>query len=285
MEKRAIVFFFLGYLVVATNIAEARIGEGYRQCVARYGNSYKNYPGLSHLFGVAVFEKEGINVAVAFDNPNKQGFLVLYTGGCFLSRRGRNAASNLKDNEIDSLMASLNVTWESTDCEQPKRNPPVTHKRNQRHSGFSFDKDIGFGSSPKSFTLSTSKAKECSSAPNLPVWTENIILAKEAVKNFVEAITLEKLSDDNGRCFYDRAKVVFSNPDFFVRPNDQYLLTPYRRSGDNLFAFKLFVGGNCYGLALINSDAATDISSWADAYQKANEKAPPEDKGRKLQGF
>lgn len=282
-KKQAKVIALIA-LAGAANIAEARIGENYRQCVARYGNSYTNFPGLTHLLGVAVFEKDGVNVTVAFDRPNRQGFLVLYTGGRFLTLDERRDAADLKDNEVDSLMSSLSISWETPEYEPPKATAPASNSRiDPSMRSFAGPKKVKGGGS--SYTMpSAAPVKKTTSAPKPPKWTENLGSAKKAVKDFVEAVTLEKPRyEDYGagpKFFYEKLHV----GGFIFWPG-VVALEPYRRSGDHLFAFKLVAGGKCYGLVLVNSDAAKAISGWSEAYVKSHDNPPPKDKGRTLQGF
>lgn len=271
------------FLVAAANLAEARIGENYRQCVARYGSSYTNFPGLDHLLGVAIFEKSGINVTVAFDRPNKQGFLVLYTGGRFLSQYERKNAADLKDNEIDALMASLNVSWDSPKYEPPKAGTSKSSRIDPSMRSFAGPRKVKGGS--YNAMPSTTPTKKENAAPKPPKWTENLSSAREAVKGFVEAITLENPSYNHGYFHFRNLEIAASDWSTGSRIVDHYSLKPYRRSGDHLFAFKLFADSKCYGLVLINSDAAKAISGWAEAYVKSHDKPPPKEKGRTLQGF
>ena len=277
MRTMMVVFAF--FAVLAQH-AGARIGENYPQCAARYGSSYTNFPGLEHLYGVAVFEKDGINVAIAFDRPNKQGFLAMYTNGGFLAFENRQRTGDLKDNEVDSLMASLNVSWESTEYNPPKSTSSTQSRIDPSMRTFAGPRNAKGGASS---TPSSPSAKSSNSAPK-PKWTENLAMAKDAVKAFAEAITLE-----NPRYMTFGAKSQFNYDKLWVGGVIMWptgvALEPYRRSGDHLFAFKLVAGGKCYGLILINSDAAKAISDWAAAYVKKHDKPPAKDKGRTLEGF
>ena len=117
-----------------------------------------------------------------------------------------------------------------------------------------------------------------------PRWTENLELAKAAARDFAEAITLEKPRHvqfgTKSQFRYEKLWV----GGFILWP-DGVAIEPYRRSGDNLFAFKLVAGGKCLSLILIDSNAAKAISDWAAAYVKSHDKPPAKDKGRMLEGF
>lgn len=260
--------------------AEARIGENYRQCAARYGISYTNFPGFDHLLGVAVFEKDGINVTVAFDKPNRQGFLVLYTSGKYLTQRERQKAGDLKDNEIEALMKSLDVSWDSPVYEPPKAAASTTSRIDPSMRTFAGPRKVKGGAPRTPPTAPTKK----NTTPKPPKWTANRDAAKAAVKKFVEAITLENPRylryGAEPQFMYDKLSV----DSYILWPNGQ-ALESYRRSGDHLFAFKLVAGGRCFGLVLANSDASNAISEWADAYVKSRNKPPPKETGRRLEGF
>lgn len=270
----------MAILAATSPFAEARIGENYRQCAARYGNSFTNFPGLTHLLGVAIFEKDGINVTVAFDRPNKQGFLVLYTNGRILTLDERNHAGDLKENEIESLMSSLNVSWDSPDYEPPRPSAHPSSRIDPSMRTLAGPRKVG-----SQATSPAPKQKKASIAPKPPQWTKNLDLAKDTVKSFVEAITLENPRYDNyGTSPSFRFNKLKADPSFGWWPTC-VALEPYRRSGDHLFAFKLSADGKCYGLVIINSDAAKAISGWAAAYVKSHDNPPQKEKGRKLEGF
>lgn len=260
--------------------AEARIGENYRQCAARYGASYTNFPGFDHLLGVAVFKKDGINVTVAFDKPNRQGYLVLYTSGNYLTQRERQNAGDLKDNEIDALMKSLDVSWDSPVYEPPKASASTSSRIDPSMRTFAGPRKVK-GGAPRT---PPSAPTRTNSAPKPPNWTKNQDAAKAAVGKFVEAITLENPRylpfGAEPQFTYDKLSV----NSFILWPNGQ-VLESYRRSGDHLFAFKLAAGGSCFGLVLVNSDASKAISEWADAYVKSRNNPPPKEAGRRLEGF
>lgn len=274
---KACILSALVFLSAIPQLAEARIGENYRQCVARYGNSFTNFPGLTHLLGVAIFEKDGINVTVAFDRPNRQGFLVLYTNGRFLTIDERNHASDLKDNEIESLMSSLNVSWDSPDYEPPKPSAPPPSRIDPSMRTLAGPRKVGSSAPPPA-----QKQHKTNNAQKPPKWTENLDLAKTAVKNFLEAITLEDPNHRFSSLKFRKIGIAYSGG---ARIVDQYKVNAYRRSGDHLFAFQLIADGKCFGLIFINSDAAKAISGWATAYVKSHDNPPPKDKGRKLEGF
>lgn len=278
MIRESKVLFAL--FAVLAYYSEARIGENYGQCAARYGSSYTNFPGLDHLYGVAVFEKDGINVTVAYDRPNKQGFLALYTNGKFLSKKERSMAGDLKDNEVDALMASLNVSWESTVYNPTKSTSSQQSRIDPSMRTFAGPRNVKGGIASEASSPAT---KKDNSLPK-PKWTANLTLAKDAVKAFVEAITLE-----NPRYTEFGAKPQFRYEKLWLGGVILWpvgvALDPYRRSGDRLFAFKLVAGGKCYGIILINSDAANAISDWATAYVKSHDNPPAKDKGRTLEGF
>ena len=277
--KRGLSLVLTLFVALLQN-AEARIGENYRQCVARYGGSFTNFPGFDHLLGVAVFEKNGINVTVAFDRPNRQGFLVLYTSGKYLTQKERKNAGDLKDNEIDALMKSLDVSWDSPVYESPKATASAPSRIDPSLRTFAGPRKVK-GGAPR--TPSATLANK-NTAPKPPKWTENRDAAKVAVRKFVEAITLE-----NPRYLRYGAEPKFEYDRLwasgFILWPSAVALEPYRRSGDHLFAFKLVAGGRCFGLVLVNSDAANAISGWADAYVKSHDHPPPKDMGRRLEGF
>ena len=278
MRQTIMAFVFVAALA---QFAEARIGETYGQCAARYGSSYTNFPGLDHLYGVAVFEKDGINVTVAYDRPNKQGFLAMYTNGRFLAFDDRKKAGDLKDNEIDSLMASLNVSGETAIYTPPKSTSSTQSRTDPSRRTCAGPRNTKGGASS---TPSPPSAKSPNSAPK-PKWTENLVLVTKAAGAFVGAITLENPSYDAGRFRYKRIGLQMPPSASGARLIDTYGLVPFRRSGNHLFAFKLVADGKCYGIILINSDAAKAISDWAAAYVKKHDKPPAKDKGRTLEGF
>ena len=277
MRKMMVFAFF----TVLAQFAVARIGENYPQCATRYGSSYTNFPGLDYLYGVAVFEKDGINVAIAYDRPNRQGFLAMYTNGRFLAFNDRKKAGDLKDNEVDALMASLNVSWESAEYNPPKSTSSTQSRIDPSMRTFAGPRNA---KGEASSTPSSPLAKSSNSAPK-PKWTENLALAAKAVGAIVGAITMENPNYDSGRFSYKRVGLRMPPDSFGARIIDTYALFPFRRSGDHLFAFKLVADGKCYGLILINSDAAKAISDWAAAYVKRHDKPPAKDKGRTLEGF
>lgn len=274
----------LASLLMLAPSAEARIGENYKQCVARYGNSVTNFPGLSHLLGVAVFEKSGINIAVAFDKPNKQGFLVLYTAGDFFTSSGRRELSELKENELSSLMASVDTGWDSADYDV------VNQKQKQNGGGNSrIDPSMRTMADTRSGKIKATRmvpvAKKQGEKPHIPKWVATRDNAQSSVKAFIEAITLEKVLNGIGKPYLRKAQVLTDKWSIGSRFLAQYALQPYRRSGDHLFAFKLNADGNCYGLVIVNSDASKAFSAWAEAYSKTCEIVVKEDKGRVLEGF
>ena len=277
---RTMMMVFAFFAVLAQH-AGARIGENYPQCAARYGSSYTNFPGLEHLYGVAVFEKDGINVAIAYDRPNRQGFLAMYTNGRFLAFNDRRKAGDLKDNEVDSLMASLNVSWESTEYNPQKSSSSAQRRIDPSMQTFAGPRKAKGGTA--SFPPSPS-AKSANTASK-PKWTESLSVATKAVGAFVGAITLENPNYDFGRFSYKKVGLQMPPYASGSRFIDTYGLVPFRRSGDHLFAFKLVADGKCYGLILINSDAAKAISDWAAPYVKKHDKPPAKDKGRTLEGF
>jgi hypothetical protein len=233
------------------------------------------------LHGVAVFEKDGIDVAIAYDRPNRQGFLAMYTNGRFLAYDNRNKSGDLKDNEVDSLMASLNVSWETTIYTPPKSDSSMQSRIDPSLRTFAGPRKAkGRASS----TPTSPSSRSASTAPK-PKWTENLALATKAVGAFLGAITLEDPKYSMGRFRYKRVGLNLPPNGSGARIIDTYTLTPYRRNGDNLFAFKLVADGKCYGIILINSDAAHAISDWAAAYVKSHDKPPAKDKGRMLEGF
>ena len=269
------------FVAVVAQFAEARIGENYGQCAARYGSSYTNFPGLDHLYGVAVFEKDGINVTVAYDRPNKQGFFAMYTNGRFLAFENRKKAGELKDNEIDSLMASLNVSWETT-VYTPQKSPSSTQSRiDPSMRTFAGPRNTKGGAA----SMPATPLAKSGNVASKPKWAENLALATKSVGAFVGAITLENPNYNLGRFSYQRVGLRMPPDSFGARMIDTYALVPYRRSGDHFFAFKLVADGKCYGIILINSDAAKAISDWAAAYVKRHDKPPAKDKGRTLEGF
>lgn len=300
--------------------AEARLGERYSQCVARYGNSWTNFPGLSHLLGVAVFEKDGIDVAVAYDRPNRQGFMVIYSSGHWLSEKGWSSCDALKEGEIDKLMESLSVTWNPIDMSEGRRKPSGGKR----------------SSVTPPATPSARPVKKGGAAPMPPRWQMNLEAARCAIRDFTDALGgrpvtrgappppeggdgappppppedlediegLQGLEDFEGvEGMEGLAKVggVFSSLRGIVGSlmgrggsmlggirarlpggggsGDGQGVQPYRRCGERLFAFKIVAGGRCRGLVLINSDAAKDISGWAEAFGKG------QDSGRELKGF
>ena len=277
MRKMMVFAFF----TVLAQFAVARIGENYPQCAARYGSSYTNFPGLDYLYGVAVFEKDGITVALAYDRRTRQGFLAMYTNGRFLAFNDRRKAGDLKDNEVNALMASLNVSWESTEY-NPSKSASTTQSRiDPSMRTFAGPRNAKGGASS---TPSSPLATSSTSAPK-PKWAENLALATKAVGAFVGSITLENPNYDLGRFSYKKVGLQMPPYASGSRFLDTYGLVPFRRSGDHLFVFKLVADGKCYGLILINSDAAKAISDWAAAYVKRHDKPPAKDKGRTLEGF
>ena len=280
---RPITMAILFFAFVA-HLAEARIGENYRQCVARYGSSYTNFPGLDHLYGVAIFEKDGINVTIAYDRPNKQGFLALYTNGRFLSKGDRERVGDLRDNEVDSLMESLNVSWDSTTFIPTRPTAPSKSQIDPSMRTLAGPRKVKGGTSSGASVSTTRK----DTAPSKPRWTENLALAKAAAKDFAEAITLEKPGylqfGTKPQFTYEKLSVWEGDIGFFFWPNS-VAIEPYRHSGDHLFAFKLVAGGRCLCLILIDSNAAKAISDWAKAYVKSHDNPPSKDMGRSLKGF
>ena len=274
------MWMLIAVIAVMTQCAEARIGETYGQCSARYGSSYTNFPGLNHLYGVAIFEKDGINVTIAYDQPNKQGFLALYTNGRFLSQNDRRRVGDLKDNEVDSLMGSLNVSWESTTYIPPRSTSPSQSRIDPTMRTFAGPRKVKGGTSLGT-SVSTTREDIATSKPR---WTENLELAKAAARDFAEAITLEK-----PRYVQFGTKTQFTYEKLwvggFIFWPDGVAIEPYRRRGDNLFAFKLLAGGKCLSLILIDSNAAKAIFDWAKAYVKSHDNPPAKDKGRTLKGF
>lgn len=275
------MWMLIAVIAVMTQCAEARIGETYGQCSARYGSSHTNYPGMDHLYGVAVFEKDGIHVTIAYDRPNRQGFLAMYTNGKFLAFENRKTASELKDNEVDSLMASLNVSWETTIYTPPKSDSSTQSRIDPSMRTFAGPRKATGGASSTPSSLS---AKSSNIAHN-PKWTENLALATKAVGAFVGAITLEDPQYSMGRFRYKKVGLNLPPLVSGARIIDTYALVPYRRSGDHLFAFKLVADDKCYGLILVNSDVSKAISDWAKAYVKSHDNPPAKDKGRTLKGF
>lgn len=240
-------------LVAAIMIAQpgyGRIGESYRQCVARYGKAVAALSGLGHIQGVAGFEKSGIAVTTLFDRPNKQCFLVLYTRANAAHFLG---GAQLTEAQIDSLMASLNVIWVSPE-EDNQASRQSTASANKGKSGYA---------SP--ITKASSSGK--------PKWKTNMELAQKASNAFLDALS-------SGRSAHLYAKDEKCQAIFDSLPSKW--IYPYRRCGDHLFAFKLGMG-SCEGLLLINSDASKAISDWATAYKESL--IPEKDRGRPLEGF
>lgn len=258
------VLFVLACVCISP-IAHARIGENYRQCVLRYGNSVTNIPGFGHLLGVSVFEKSGIGVTIAFDRPNRQGFLVIY---------GTTDGGELKDNEMASLMASVNVSWvaidDTADC---------GYGRNIVRNVFrgTIKKNI---SESDTVLSPTSKPDKASKLPKMPTWQENLDAAKAAVVDFIKALNrISTIVPSNN----------ISQPLVTEKPHPLNWLSsitslePCYRSGDHLFVFRITGMGKCHGLAIINSDVSKAVLAWTTAFQDSLE--PPKDLGRTLDGF
>ena len=241
--------------IIATCIASAlfvapssygRIGEGYRQCVERYGKALAALPGLGHALGVAGFEKSGIVVTAFFDRSTRQCFLIMYTLADAANMMGN---ATLTDAQVDSLMASLNVSWVSPNDDDQSSNRSVMGANK-----------VGFNKTP--------------------TWKKNLDLAQSAAKAFTGSLREGRSAHRNAKD--EKCQFIFDSlPAFGLR------LNPYRRSGDNLFAFTVHGGlGVRQGLLLINSDAASAISDWAAAYQESlNQTKDSKDRGQPLEGF
>lgn len=209
------------------SVSHGRIGENYGQCVARYGKAVAALPGLGHILGVAEFEKGGIAVTALFDKANRQCFLIMY------SRVGAArilGPAELKEAGIDSLMASINTTWQEIE-----------------ENGSSFR---------SSRVDSTSKGK----VPAKKDWKEIMAIAEKAAAAFYSAV-------DAGRIAHLHAPDHKCQTLFDNFPTYGWL-KPYRRSGDRIFAFTIWTG-TFKGLLLINPDAARAITSWAEAYEQS----------------
>jgi hypothetical protein len=241
--RQAIVAISIASALFVAPSGYGRIGEGYRQCVERYGKAIAALPGLEHALGVAGFEKSGIAVTAFFDRSTRQCFLILYTrtnAGHIMED------ASLTEAQIDSLMASLNVSWVSTDDDD----------QSSRRSAMSANK-VGFNKTP--------------------TWKKNLDLAQSAAKAFTDAL-------ERGRSAHINAKDEKCQAIFDSLPLYGLRLNSYRRSGDNLFAFTVHGGlGARQGLLLINSDAASAISNWAEAYKESLKQT--KEKGRPLEGF
>jgi len=232
-----------------TPLSHGRIGENYAQCVARYGKAVAALPGLGHILGVAGFEKSGIAVTALFDQSNRQCFLIMYSqvGAAHIL-----GPAELKEAQIDSLMASINTSWQEIEEESGSI---FRHQHND-----SIYKD----------TVPVKKEK----VPVKKNWKENMEIAQKAAKAFYSAV-----GTGRGAHLYapdHKCQALFDN-----FPTTGWI-KPYRRSGDRLFAFTIGMG-TCEGLLLINPDAARAITDWAEAYKQSLRQE--KDKGRPLEGF
>ena len=250
-SSRILPCLCLVFIALVPPEIHARIGETYKQCVYRYGNSTTNIQGFGCILGVAGFEKSGISVAVAFDRPNRQGFIVLYTpvnAGNILANQ------QLKEAQIDSLMSSLNVSW------------------------IALDDALGAiaKSPPSKQGKSSSLVVKKTNTNAMPKWKENMRSAEKAAQDFLNALVKGRslLASRSGLAFDNDSPALFRSLPIIP------IVEPYRRSGDHLFAFKI---SGTTGLLLINSDVSKSISDWANAYVESLK--PPEDKGQPLKGF
>ena len=238
--RQAIVAISIASALFVAPSSYGRIGEGYRQCVERYGKAIAALPGLEHALGVAGFEKSGIAVTAFFDRSTRQCFLILYTRADAAHIIGN---ATLTEAQVDSLMASLNVSWVSTDDDGQSSNRSVMGANK-----------VGFNKTPS--------------------WKKNLDLAQSVAKAFTGA--LEKGKSAHLYAKDEKCQAIFDSLQAPV------WLTAYRRSGDNLFAFKLGMGC-CKGIIIMNTDAASAISNWAEAYKESLKQT--KEKGRPLEGF
>ena len=242
--RQAIVAISIASALFVVPSGYGRIGEGYRQCVERYGKAIAALPGLGHALGVAGFEKSGIAVTAFFDRSTRQCFLILYTRADAAHIIGN---ATLTEAQVDSLMASLNVSWVSTDDDGQSSN----------RSGMGANK-VGFSKTP--------------------IWKKNLDVAQSAANAFMDALRSGRSAHINAKD--EKCQAIFDGLPVF----SSLRLIHYKRSGDNLFAFTVDGRLNsCGGLLLVNADAASAISDWAAAYKESISQT--KERGRPLEGF
>ena len=197
--RQAIVAISIASALFVAPSGYGRIGEGYRQCVERYGNALANLPGLGHALGIAGFEKSGIAVTAFFDSSTRQCFLILYTRADAAHIIGN---ATLTEAQVDSLMASLNVSWVPSNDDGSRRSATGANK-------------VGFNTTPN--------------------WKKNLDLALSAANAFMDALKEGRRAhldamDENSQFIFD------SLPTYGLRLNS------YRRSGSNFYAFTIHGG-------------------------------------------
>ena len=263
----------------AAPCAEARLGETLGQCVQRYGQPVTKIDGRGAVFGVAVFYKDGIVVTTVFGKQTRKCVAVLYTHGDYATADQRQKMTSLGSGQITSLEGTIAGRWEQLDMGATDAKPN------------------------RSATAAEIAMRNA---------VERAMKAKGALERLMIAMSTENPRYDQGRFTYDAMsflndKDAYSEGDFSIRPS--------KHMGRNVFSFGLFaldigamsrtphhnrytlrngrrvpniegIDELCYGFAIVDSDSAQAIESWASSQLAAIQGKVPRDQSQQtLQGF
>lgn len=277
--RLTICLLFAAALSIAPN-AEARFGETLGQCVQRYGQPVAKFDGRNSIFGVAIFCKDEIVVTTVFGRQTRKCVAVAYMHGDYVTVDARRKMKSLGNQQVAALEGTVAGRWEPLDMGAPAAKPN------------------------RSSTAGEIAMRNA---------VERATRAKSALERLLVALSAESPRFEQGRFLHD--SMPFSKEDGAYSEYGEFSLRPAKHMGRNVFSMGLFaldlgamqdaprssrrtyrngrrainaegVDELCYGFAIVDSDSAQAIESWAASQLAALQGATPRDHSEQtLKGF